>query len=634
MALMQSMHDVFKGWIAYLVLGAVAATFVLWGINWTLATPTYAAKVNGREIAAIEVRESYQRQLAQYQRAANGTVDDAQRALLKRRVLDDFVTSEALITRVDDLGYRVSDADLLKAMAQIPAFQVDGKFDLTHAIAVLKAQGRSIPEIESLIRRQVQLEQLDAAMRASSFATGTEVKRLRSLTGQQRDLGWVLMPAARYAAEATPDAAAVQAYYDAHKGQYMTPEIVTLRYLEIDAAALAAKVAVTDDQLRSLFEQQKAKNPEGYNQPEQRRVRHILIAVNKPQDDAAAKAKAESLLKRAQAGEDFSALAKQLSQDPGSASQGGDLGWSERKVWVAPFADAAFGMQVNEIRGPVKTQFGYHILRLDGIQPATQKTFEQSKSDLEAEYRRTESERQFNALQDQLADAALQNGSDIEVVARKTGLPVQQIADFSRTDGGASLGNAPKVLEAAFSQDVLDGHLSPIVEVSKGRGVVLHASDHKLPQQKPLEAVRSEIVAAWKKQRGSELAKAAAEDAVKRLRVGESWDAVAKTEGGTAQAPQYVGRSDHAVPGEISVAAFEAPRPAEKPQFQAVSLASGDAAALGVLAVREDPSSDAAQQTTSMRRQYAQELASTEAQGYAEAARASAQIVLNPQAID
>ena len=565
MSLMQKMHDGFKGWIAYLVLGAVASTFVLWGINWTLATPNYAAKVNGHEIAANDVRESYQRQLAQLERGNSGGVDDVQRAMLKKRVLDEFVASEALITRVDELGYRVSDGELLKAMAQIPAFQVDGKFDQSHAIAVLKAQGRSIPEIEALIRRQVQLEQLDSAMRASSFATPTELKQMRTLMLQQRELGWVVVPAARFAADAVPDAAALKTYYDAHKAEYMTPETVTLRYVEINLADLAAKVTVTDEQLRSFFEEQKAKNPQGYDQPEQRRVRHILIQVSSPQDDAAAKAKAEALLKRAQAGEDFAALAKQYSQDAGSAAQGGDLGWSERRVWVAPFADAAFRMKPGEISGPVKTQFGYHILKLEGVQPASQKTFEQSKSDLEAEYRRNAAERDFSGLQDQVADAALQSGADIAVVARKTGLPVLEVKDFSRADGGGGLGKAPKVIEAAFSADVLDGHLSSIVEVTKGRGVVLTASDHKMPQQKPLEAVRADVTAAWKKQRGVELAKAAADAAATRLKQGATWEAEAKLLGGTVQAPHFVGRSDQAVPREIAAAGFAAPRPAVQP---------------------------------------------------------------------
>ena len=160
-------------------------------------------------------------------------------------------------------------------------------------------------------------------------------------------------------------------------------------------------------------------------------------------------------------------------------------------------------MKVGEIRGPVKTQFGYHILKLVGIQEATTKTFEQSRTDLESDYRRSEAERQFNSLQDELADAALQSATDIDAVARKAGLPVQQIVDFSRSEGGGALGKSPKAIEAAFSQEALDGRVSSIVEIEKGRGIVLKASDHKLPQQRSLEAVRTDLIKAWKEQRGT-----------------------------------------------------------------------------------------------------------------------------------
>jgi hypothetical protein len=222
-------------------------------------------------------------------------------------------------------------------------------------------------------------------------------------------------------------------------------------------------------------------------------------------------------------------------------------------------------------------------------------------------------------------------------VARKTGLPIQQIADFSRPDGGGSLGKAPQVIEAAFSPDVLDGHLSAIVEVTKGRGVVLTAGDHKMPQEKPLDAVRTEIVAAWKKERGSELARAAADAAVKQLQQGASWDTVAKSLGGNVPAsqlaPHFVSRSDSVVPREVQSAVFSAPRPGDKPVYEALSLADGDAALFGLLAVREDPD-HAAETDVAMRRQFSQEIASAEAQSYAAAARADAKIVLNPQAID
>src|SRR5271166_3286187 len=388
--MLQSIHDKLHGWVAYVVLGAIAGSFIFWGINWTLAAPNYAAKVNGREISINDVRQAYQSQLAQAQRKANGNLDDKQRNAIKQEILDEFVGTEALITRIDSLGYRVSDQELQDEMAKIPAFQVNGKFDAAHAVAILKSQGRSVEEIEGMIRRQVQLGQLDSAMRASTFVTPSEIKRLNGLTRQQRELAWIVVPAAHYAAEAVPDDAAIAAYYEQHKGEYLSPETVNLRYVEIGLAQLETHLTLTDAQLQTYFEEQKAKNPEAFTQPEQRRVSHILIQASTPKDEAAAKAKAEDLLKRIQGGEDFAKLAKENSQDPGSAPQGGDLGWSERKVWVAPFAEAAFSMKEGEIRGPVKTQFGYHILRLDAIQAASEKTFEQSRADIEAEFRRTE----------------------------------------------------------------------------------------------------------------------------------------------------------------------------------------------------------------------------------------------------
>lgn len=631
--MLQSIHDKIKGWVAYVILGAIALVFVLWGINWTLGTPNYAAKVNGTEVSINDVRQSYQQQLAQAERQSNGTLTDAQRNDIKKRVLDGYVDSEALVTRADALGYRVSDAELLKEMSRVPAFQVEGKFDYAYAVAMLRSQGRSIPEIEAYFQRDAKLKQLDTALAMSSFATASEVKQMRALMRQQRELAWLTFSAEKYASQATPDDAAVKTYYEAHKGEYLTPETVTLRYAEISLSGLSSKISVDDAQLKAYYDEQKTKTPERFVQPEQRRVSHILLTVTDPKEDAAAKSKAEGILKRAQAGEDFAKLAKEFSQDPGSAQQGGDLGWSERKVWVAPFADAVYAMKVDEIRGPVKTQFGYHIIKLAGIQPETVKSFEQSKAELDTEYRRNEAEKLFNNAQDQLADAALQNATDIDVVARKAGLVVQEVPGFSRGEGGGALGKVPAVIEAAFSQDVLDGRLSPIVEVEKGRGVVLRATDHRLPQQKPLEAVRAEVAAAWKKQRGIELAAAAATDAVKRLEAGETWDAVAKSLGQAVPAPKFVGRADQTVPAEVRTAAFADPKPEGKPIYNEAGLPNGDAVVFALSAVREEPS-DPQQPPDALRRDYAAQIASGEAQSYAAAARADAKVTLNPQAIE
>jgi peptidyl-prolyl cis-trans isomerase D len=631
--MLQSIHDKLKGWVAGLVLGAIGLVFVFWGINWTLSAPTYAAKVNGTEISVNEVRQAYQQQLAQMERQSGAPLSDAQRSDIKKRVLDDYVSSEAIVTHADQMGYRVGDKAVLEQMAQVQAFQVDGKFDYNHALALLRAQGRSPAEIEELFRRDVKLRQLEVALNASSFATPSELKTIRAITRQQRELTWFTLSAAKYGDSATPDEAQLKSYFDAHKGEYMTPETVNLRYVEISLASLSDKIKVDDAQLKAYYDEQKAKTPERFSQAEQRRVRHILIAVNDPKDDAAAKSKAEGILKRAQAGEDFSKLAKELSQDPGSAAQGGDLGWSDRKVFVGPFADAAFNMKQDDIAGPVKTQFGYHILKLDGIQAATVKSFEQARAELETEYRRNEAERLYNDAADKLADATLQNNADIDQVAKRVGLAVVDVPNFSRVDGGGALGKSRAVIDAAFSQDVLDGRLSPMVEAEKGRGVVLRATEHQLPQQKPLETVRTQVLAAWKKQRGIDLARAAAEDAVKRLSGGEPFDAVAKSLGQTAAAPKFISRSDQEVPYEVRSFSFSAPKPKDKPAFELVTLANGDSAVYALSKVREDPN-DEGLKDADLRRQFAARIASGEAQSYAAGARAAASVTLNPQAIE
>ena len=631
--MLQKIHDKLTGWVAYVLLGAIAAVFVLWGINWTLGTPDYAAKVNGSEIPTGEVREAYQRQLADLEKRSNGNADTAALDALKKQVIEQFVAQEALISRVQSLGYRVSNADVLAAEAQIPAFQVGGKFDPDHAIALLHSEGRSVAEIENMIRRQIQLQQLDTAMRTTSFATPAEVELVSALMHEQREIGWIQVPAAAYAAAATPTDADIQGYYNAHKALYMTPETVDLRYVELSREKLAAAVQVSDAQLHAYYDDQKAKNPQNFIQPEERRVSHILIAVTDPKDDAAAKAKAEAIYKRAAAGEDFAKLAQKYSQDPGSAKQGGDLGWNDRKAWVAPFAQAAFAMKVGQIEGPVKTQFGYHILKLDGIRPAAVKTFDQSKGDIEVEYRNGQADHEFNDLQDKLADAALQNPTDIDAAARKAGLPVQQILGFSRTSGGGAFVNSKPVIDAAFSPEVLDGNLSSVVAVSKGDGVVLLATNHQLPQQKPLAAVRADVIAAWKKQRGSELALAAAQDAAKRLAAGATWQDVGKSLNAAPQLPRFVGREDQTAPITIRRLAFEAPKPAGKPEYRAAALDGGDAAVFSVDAVREDPSANGSDKPM-LARELAMETASQEAQAYAAAARSLAKVVINPKAID
>ena len=240
---------------------------------------------------------------------------------------------------------------------------------------------------------------LEGGIRASNFLTAAELTRLSALEDQQREVRYFTLAAEQFAGSVKVDDAAVEAYYKAHQSQYMTPESDKLEYAELRLESLTGQQTVSDADVHAAYEKAKSH----LLVPEKRRARHILITGK---DDAAALAQAQQVLAQVKAGKDFGELAKQYSQDPGSAKNGGDLGWAERGSFVAPFADALFGMQVGEVKGPVKTQYGYHIIRLDEVQAAKGKSFEEARADLEAQLRRDRATDRFGEIQEQLQTKA------------------------------------------------------------------------------------------------------------------------------------------------------------------------------------------------------------------------------------
>jgi peptidyl-prolyl cis-trans isomerase D len=214
-----------------------------------------------------------------------------------------------------------------------------------------------------------------------------------ALEGEVRDIEYATVPVADFLARAVVTAEQVAAWYGEHKTEYMTPELVDLQYLQISLADIAAGVQVTDEALHRYYDEVA---PERYAVAEQRRARHILIETGS--DGAASKRRAAGLLARLQAGEDFAKLARENSDDPGSKSEGGELGWAGREAYVAPFADALFALQPGQVSGLVETQFGQHIIQLEEVRPATQRSFDEVRSELEADYRREQAQTKFYEL--------------------------------------------------------------------------------------------------------------------------------------------------------------------------------------------------------------------------------------------
>jgi peptidyl-prolyl cis-trans isomerase D len=392
-------------------------------------------------------------------------------------------------------------------------------------------------------------------------------------------------------------------------------------------------VTVTDDALQSYYDSVKDR----YVEAEKRRGRHILIQVQDDKEDAAARKKAEEVLAKVNAGGDFAKLAKEFSQDAGSAAQGGDLGWAERSFFVGPFADALFDMKPGEVRGPVRTQFGYHIIRLEEVNPGKQKSFDEARAELETEYRRQEAEKLFGEQQEKLADKAFESHDSLDPVAKELGLTVQEVSGFTRTEGAPPFGAQPAVVEAAFSDEVLNGENSQPIELEPGDVVVLRVASRTEPQLKPLAQVREQIVEAIKKDRADEQLDARTRELAEQLASGTTTWEQAKTElKAEAHGPIWASRTEADLPVEVRNGLFAMPKPGAngKKTYKAVGLGTGDFAVLALSGTRPGTTSESGEQRQMRTQQVLRRVASGEVMSYMTELRQRADVDKNPKAFE
>ncbi|GAC1453891.1 MAG: peptidyl-prolyl cis-trans isomerase [Steroidobacteraceae bacterium] len=613
-------------------MGPIVLVFVAWGaygiVNLNVGGANYAAEADGGKISLEEARNAWLQQQAQWQQRLGGAeLPPTLRAQLQDQVLESLVRNTLLTQRTHDLGYRVAYDDLVDAIQNEPAFQVGGQYSAEAAKARLAAAGISLDRFQEDLRRQLQRTQLEGGIRVSDFLTPVEFARLTQLENQEREVRFFVLPAERFKPAAGVDDAAVQAYYKEHQAQFMTIEAAHLRYAELRLETLAAQVSVTDADLRGAYDKQKSK----FVVPEKRHAHHILITGK---DNAAALKQAEEVLAQARSGKDFGALAQQYSQDPGSAKNGGDLGWAERGSFVAPFADALFGMSVGEIKGPIKTEFGYHIIRLDEIQAGKGKSFEEARPELDAQLRRDRATDRFGEIQEQLQSKVGEPGADLTALAAQYGLQQGDLPGFLKGAGAAPLGAAPGLQDMVFGDPPLAvGHLGGPALLGDDTLAIVKVLEHRKPALKPLSEVRETIVAAITKERAREATLTAAQSARTKLEGGAEFDAVARQLGVPADPAHFVSRKDPSTPAPIRDAVFTAPLPAGKPVYRALALDNGSAAVVVVTHVRTAPASDSQAQA-----ERAQTEARSEGTGavvaYVDEVRRTATVRKNPKAFE
>jgi peptidyl-prolyl cis-trans isomerase D len=631
--MLQTIRDKVTGWFATVFLGVIAVVFVFWGIDFKSSAGNYAAKVNGTGISADVVRRAWQQRQSQLQQMMRAELPPDLVKSQQAQVLDEFVRNSLLTQRAEKMGYRISDAALAERITSIPQLQVDGKFDRDRYALLLRQQGQTEPQFEAQLRADMSIGLIQSGVMESAFVLPYELDRRYALEKQERELDYALIPTSEFADKINVTDEQIQAWYDGHKDSYLIPETVDLQYIELTRANAEGTVSVTDDELKDYYEQVK----ERFESPERRRARHILITTGDGLDDAAAQKKAAELAAQLKAGGDFAALAKQNSKDPGSAAQGGELGWAQRGMFVGPFEDALFSMNAGEIRGPIKSEFGYHIIQLEEIEQGKLRPFEEVRTELEAEYRKDRSQTVFYDESQKLADLSFSSLTELDSVAKQLQLPVKTIKGFTR-EGGGDLGNDPNVIEAAFSEEVLEqGHNSPLVTVGEDRALVLRVADHKAAEPRPLSEVRAQIEAQLKVQAARDAAADKGAKSLAKLQQGSSWTDVATELGLKPVGKRYVVRQDAIAPAAVVRAAFAAPSSVtqEKPHYGSTATDDGNYAVFALTGVRQgDPSAETAAERKDRSRRQEQQVGAGEFAAYVAEAERNADVVRNDKVFE
>jgi peptidyl-prolyl cis-trans isomerase D len=627
--MLQALRTKLHGWPSIVILGICVFAISFFGIEsyFSSRNDTYVAMVGKHEIS----QRDYQDRVNEARRDAMARAGDQfdatefEKPETKRLILDQLINEQLLRQTNESLGLRVSAVELRDRISSQQAFQVNGQFDPATYRAILAAQNMTPAMFENSQRASLEPGILPRAIIASTIVTDADMDRYLGLLYQRRDLRWFALPRPTLTDTDVTDAQ-LDAYYKAHQADFMSPEQVSVKYIEVNGADLKIDAQPSEDELKKRYEDQKQR----FVQPEQRLVSHILVNVPKnatPDQQKAALAKAEKIAAEATT-DNFAKLAEQDSDDLGSKRSGGDLGWLEKGVTNASFDSALFALQKGQISKPVLSDEGYHVLWLRDVRSGDAKPFAEVRDQIAKDYLTTERDRQYNDLAGKLTDQTYQNPSTLDTAAQALNLPVKTTELFSRK-GGQGITADPKLLQAAFSDDVLlQGNNSGLIDLGSDHAVVIRMDKHVPAAARPLADVRDQVRQKILDERTAAEEQKRADALLARLEKGEDMQAVAASAGATVQVSADAIRMQQGVAPEVLGQAFLLPHPAAgKAQFARVALHDGSYALVGVDKVQDgDLSKIPAEQRNALREQMGQAYGILATQAYIDALKAKTEI--------
>lgn len=552
--MLTEIREKISGPVAWIFLAVIAASFVFVGVgfNMSFMGNPYAAKVNGQEIGIGYFETQYRDFIAENPQYADA--GDSLRAQIRRQLLDRTVREVLVDEYLAERGFSVSDERLAEIIREIPEFQVDGKFDMETYRIFLGQQGLDPAQFERIQRQRIREQQLTLSVAATALVTPSEYRRYLNLVAEQRVVTMAELTRDLVEDDITVSEEEITAFYEDNATVFQEPESADIEYILLSRDAIADTVEVTEGDLRAFYEEEKGR----YLQDEQRQARHILILFE--DDEDAAQNQAETILARVKAGEPFADLARQYSQDGLTANNGGDLGVLTRTQLSGELGAAIFDMREGEITGPVRTEFGFHIIRLDEILEQGPLPLEQVRGDLLAELQNEEADGAFRDLERTVSDA-LFDTPDMATIAAAAGVEVQVLDRFTRS-GGAPFGNNQVAIDTVFDSRVLiDGEISDVVELDADRSAVFKVTQYNEASLQPLSEVREQVEATLRSQKADELLAARADSIVEAVEAGGSLAAAAEEYGANLSEPKMIGRDTRDTDPTVVFTAFTAPKP-------------------------------------------------------------------------
>jgi peptidyl-prolyl cis-trans isomerase D len=565
--MLQTIRDKFLGTFAIALLAMIGVSFIFFGLNYSFVGSSYAAKVDGDKIDAVELEQDYRDAIQRNPQLASLTGDI--RSQVRRSLLEQLIARKLIDNFLDDHNFRISDEQVRSYIQEQSVFQTDGKFDREAYRAFLAERGMDARRFEQLQRQSLRQQQLQLAIAATALVTPAEYRRYLNLVGEQRVVTVASIAPDDVQDEITVTDEMIAAYYENHPDEFKLPESADVRYIEVARSQVAENIDVSDADVEAYY----ADNRDRWLQDEQRHARHVLILEG--DDDAAARARAEEALARIQGGEDFAEVARDMSDDSVSAEQGGDLGTLTRSQLPDELGSAIFSMQEGEVSGPVKSDFGYHVVELDEIVAPGPLPLDEVRAEILTELRQREADERYHELERKLSDALFDSES-LDDVAAATGLEVQTADGITRS-GGEPFGNNQAVIDAVFADSVLSGeHLSDVVELDADRAAIFQVTNHHEATRRPLEEVRDDVTAALEAEQADMMMASRAEQMLEAVKGGEELVPAAAAAGLTVAQPQILTRNNEDVDQSLLFEVFAAGKPTSaEPVFGRVHRQDG-----------------------------------------------------------